>query len=117
MEAAAHAPGVATEGAVGRDEGVGELLEGLGRVHPDTGVEALGENDSIGERGAEPRRNREAVLRIKTVFVKTPESQLLCPFCPGGWIGAGKSSDRGGEVGGASPPRSFGFNSIPTLSH
>jgi hypothetical protein len=117
VEATAHAPGVEPEGAVGRDEVVREPVEGFGRMHPDAGVEALGKNYSISERRTEPGRNREAILRIERVFVKTAESQLLVPFYPAVWPRAGKSSDRGGEVGGASPPRSFGFNSIPTLSH
>ena len=75
--------GVAPEGAVRREEAVGELLELLGRVHPDAGVEALGENDSVGERGAEPRGNREAILGIETVLVETPESHLGESFLSG----------------------------------
>ncbi len=64
---------VAAEGAVRREEALGELLELLGRVHPDAGVEALGENDSVGEGGPEPRRNREAILGVETVLVEAPK--------------------------------------------
>ena len=74
VEAAAQAAGVFAEGAVRREEAVRELLELGGRVHPDTGVEALGENNSVGERRAEARRNREAILGIETVLVETPKS-------------------------------------------
>ena len=74
MEAAAQAAGVLAEGAVGSEEAVGELLELRGRVHPDAGVEAFGENDAVGERRPEARRNREAILGIETVLVETPKS-------------------------------------------
>jgi hypothetical protein len=49
VEAAAQLARVAAEGAVRREEAVGELLELTRSVHPDAGVEALGENDSIGK--------------------------------------------------------------------
>jgi hypothetical protein len=68
---------VAAEGAVRREEAVGELLELLGRVHPDAGVEALGENDAVSERGAEARGNREAILGVEAVLVETPECHPL----------------------------------------
>src|SRR5262249_53808537 len=59
VEAAAQAARVPAEGAMGREEALGELLELAGRMHPDAGVEALGENDSVGKRGPEARGNRE----------------------------------------------------------
>ena len=80
MEAAAQQAGVAAEGAVRREEAVGELLELGGRVDPDAGVEALGENHSVGERGAEPRRHRESILGVEAVLVETPKCQLGGPF-------------------------------------
>src|SRR6478609_6429426 len=49
VEATAQLARVAAEGAVRREEAVGELLELLGRVHPDAGVEALGQNNAIGK--------------------------------------------------------------------
>jgi hypothetical protein len=58
---------------VRREEAVGELLELLGRVHPDAGVEALGENHSVGKRSPEARGNRKTVLGIEAVLVETPE--------------------------------------------
>ena len=61
------------KGLCGREEALGELLELLGRMHPDAGVEALGENNSVGERGAEARRNREAILGVEAVLVETPK--------------------------------------------
>jgi hypothetical protein len=83
VEAAAELARIAAEGAVRREEAVGELLE-LGRgVNPDAGVEALGENDAVSEGGAEPRRNREPVLRIETVLVETPKSHLGESFLSG----------------------------------
>jgi hypothetical protein len=42
-------------------------------MHPDAGVEALGENDSISEGSPKARRNRKAVLGIEVVLVETPE--------------------------------------------
>src|SRR6266516_4468770 len=82
VEATAQAAGVAAEGAVRGEEAIGELLELLGRVHPDAGVEALGENNPVGEGRAEPRRNREPVLRIETVLVETPKCHPReRPFC------------------------------------
>jgi hypothetical protein len=42
-------------------------------MHPDPGVEPLGENDSIGKRSPEARRNGEPVLGIEVVLVETPE--------------------------------------------
>jgi len=43
-------------------------------VHPDAGVEALGENDSISKGSPEARGNRKSILGIETVLVETPES-------------------------------------------
>ena len=68
------------EGAVRREEAVGELLELLGRVHPDAGVEALGQNNAVGEGGPEPGGNREAILGIETVLVEAPKCHLGIPF-------------------------------------
>ena len=58
-------------------------------MHPDAGVEALGENDAVSEGGAEPRRNREAVLGVEAVLVETPKSHpRWVPFCePGKELG------------------------------
>ena len=83
VEATAQRPRVAPEGAVRREEAVGELLELLGRVHPDAGVEALGENNAIGKRRSEPGGDREAILGIETVLVEAPECHRLGPFSPG----------------------------------
>jgi hypothetical protein len=47
VETAAQRAGVFAEGAVGREEAVRELLELGSRVHPDAGVEALGQNHSV----------------------------------------------------------------------
>jgi hypothetical protein len=69
---------------VRREEAVGELLELRGGVHPDAGVEALGENDAVGERGAEPRGNRESILGIEAVLVETPKCHLGESFLSGG---------------------------------
>ncbi len=88
VEAAAKLARIAPEGAVRREEAVGELLELLGRVHPDAGVEALGENDPIGEGGPEPGRNREAILGIETVLVETPKchaGSFLCELWERTW--------------------------------
>jgi hypothetical protein len=49
-------------------------------VHPDAGVEALGENDSVSEGSPKARRNREPVLGIEAVLVKTPEGHLAESF-------------------------------------
>jgi hypothetical protein len=59
------------------------MLELGGGVNPDAGVEALGQNHTIGERGAEPRRHREPILRIETVLVETPKSHLGESFLSG----------------------------------
>src|SRR4249919_356308 len=75
VEAAPQLARVAPEGAVRREEAVGELLELRGRVHPDAGVEALGENYSIGERRPEPGGNREPILGVEAVLVEAPECQ------------------------------------------
>ena len=80
VEAAAQAARVLAEGAVRREEAVGELLELVGRVHPDAGVEAFGENDAVGERCAEPRGNREAILGVEAVLVETPECHPSVSF-------------------------------------
>jgi hypothetical protein len=60
--------------------GVGDALERLWRIEVDAGVKALGENNSIGERRAEPGRDREAILGVETVLVEAPESQPVSPF-------------------------------------
>jgi hypothetical protein len=49
-------------------------------VHPDAGVEALGENDSVSEGSPEARRNREPILGIEAVLVKTSEGHLAESF-------------------------------------
>jgi hypothetical protein len=59
---------------VRREEAVGELLELLCRMHPDAGVEAFGENDTVREGGAKARRNRESILGVEAVLVETPKS-------------------------------------------
>ena len=82
MESAAQAAGVLSEWAVWGEEAVGELLELAGRIHPDAGVEAFGENDPIGEGRPEPRRNREAVLGVEAVLVETAKRHSpWVPFC------------------------------------
>jgi hypothetical protein len=58
---------------VRREEAVGELLELLGRMHPDAGVEALGQNNPVGQSCPEPGRNGEAILGIETVLVEAPK--------------------------------------------
>ena len=73
MEAAAQAARVVAERAVRREEAVGELLELLGRMHPDAGVEALGQNNPVGECGTEARGNRESILGVEAVLVETPK--------------------------------------------
>ena len=85
VEAAAQLARVAAEGAVRREEAVGELLELLGRVHPDAGVEALGQNNAVGEGGPEPGGNREAILGIETVLVETPKCHRSGSFLCGAW--------------------------------
>jgi hypothetical protein len=57
-----------------------EALVAGGREHPHGGFEPLGENDSIGERRAEPRRDRETVLRIEVVLVLTEKRQGGLPL-------------------------------------
>jgi hypothetical protein len=52
-------------------------------VHPDAGVEALGENDSISEGRAEPGGNREPILGIEAVLVETAEGHLGESFLSG----------------------------------
>ena len=82
MEAAAQTARVLAERAVRGEEAVGELLELAGRIHPDAGVKALGENDAVSEGGAEPRRNREAILGVEAVLVETAKSHSpWVPFC------------------------------------
>ena len=58
------------------EEALREVLVAAGREHPDGGVQPLGENDSISERRAEPRRDREAVLRVEIVLVLTEKRQV-----------------------------------------
>jgi hypothetical protein len=60
---------------VRREEAVGELLELLGRMHPDAGVEALGQNNPVGQSCPEPGGNGEAILGIETVLVEAPKCQ------------------------------------------
>ena len=45
------------------------------RVHLDAGVEAGGENHSIGERRSKPGRDREPVLGVEAVLVVTAKRQ------------------------------------------
>jgi hypothetical protein len=89
MKAPAQAPCIAAERAVGREEAIGERLELAGRVHPDAGVEALGKNNAVREGHAEPGRNREAILGVEAVLVKTPKCHPWVPFLrrPGREIG------------------------------
>ncbi len=77
-------------GLVSAQELLREVLVAVGREHPDGGVEPFGENDSISERRAEPRGDREAVLRIEIVLVLTEKRQSGVPL--------GESSERAGEV-------------------
>ena len=116
MEAAAQAAGVAAEGAVRGEEAVRELLELLGRVHPDAGVEALGENDAVSESRTEPGGNREAVLGVEAVLVLAAERQLRRAFPSVVLPGREKELGRGGEVGGASPLRPL-VNASDTVTH
>ncbi len=83
METTTEATGVATEGAMRCEEAVGELLELLGRVQPDAGVKALGQNHSVREGRAEARGNREAVLGIETVLEDTPKCHRVDSFREG----------------------------------
>jgi hypothetical protein len=76
VEAAAQGAGIAAEGAVGREEAVRELLELRGRVHPDAGVEALGENHTVSELAAKARWHGQAVLAVQAVLVEAPKCQF-----------------------------------------
>jgi hypothetical protein len=49
-------------------------------VHPDAGVEALGQNYSVGKGGPEPGRNGKAILGIETVLVEAPKCHRPVPF-------------------------------------
>jgi hypothetical protein len=49
-------------------------------VHPDAGVKALGQNDAVSEGSPEARGNREPILGIETVLVKTSEGHLAESF-------------------------------------
>jgi hypothetical protein len=62
------------------EEPLGEAARSRGREHPDGGLEPFGENDSIGQRRAEPRRDREAVLRVEVVLVLTEKRQSGLPL-------------------------------------
>src|SRR5680860_1833618 len=73
VEAAAQTARVLAERAVRREEALGELLELRGRMHPDAGVEAFGENDPVGERRPKARGDREAILGVEAVLVETPK--------------------------------------------
>ena len=106
-----RAAGVFAEGAVRREEAVGELLELGGRVHPDAGVEALGENHSVGERAAKPRWHGQSILAVQAVLVEAPKCHLGVLSERG--FELGKSWDRSDEVGGASPPRSWASTRAP----
>src|SRR4051794_6686242 len=101
VEVASHHAALPSERIGLAEELLREPLVARGREHPDGGFEALRENDSIGQRRAEPRRNREAVLRVEVVLVLTEKRQV--GFLQRCWFGAG----RGGEVGGTSSPRPY----------
>src|SRR4029077_14193582 len=100
--AAQHAAALAERVGLA-EKGLREVLVAPGREHPDGGVQPFGENDSISERRAEPRRDREAVLRVEIVLVLTEKRQVGPSPEVVGLFGAG----RGGEVGGASSPRPY----------
>src|SRR5690349_15177057 len=75
VEVAPHHPALPAERIGLAEELLGEALVARGREHPDGGFESLSENDSIGQRRAEPRRDREAVLRVEVVLVLTQKRQ------------------------------------------
>jgi hypothetical protein len=81
-------------------------------VDPDAGVEALGQNDAVGEGSPEARGNREPVLGIEAVLVKTSEGHLAGSFLKRGRKTKTKM-DRSDEVGGTSPPRSWASTRLP----
>src|SRR5206468_12208850 len=79
VEVSAHHASLAAEGIGLAEELLSEALVAGGSEHPDGGFEPLGENDSIGQRGAEPRRDREAVLGVEVVLVLTEKRQSGFP--------------------------------------
>src|SRR5260221_9826858 len=88
VETAARGAPVLAERAVRREEAVGQLLELLGRVRPDAGVEAFRQNNPVGERGPEARGNREAILGVEAVLVETPKCYPVDSFLrPGKELG------------------------------
>src|SRR5438477_4653158 len=85
-----------------------------GRIHLDAGVEPRGENHSVGESCPEPRGDREAVVGVEAVLVVAAKRQSWGPSVEMDPSGpAPKALDRGGKVGGTSPPRSVGQIEAP----
>src|SRR5262249_59806553 len=80
VEVAAHQAALPAERVGLAEELLREALVARGREHPDGGFEAFRENDSIGERRAEPGRDREAVLRVEVVLVLTEKRQVGFPL-------------------------------------
>ena len=85
VEVAAHHPAAATERVGLAEELLREPLVAGGCEHPNGGLEPFGENDSISKRRAEPRRDREAVLRVEIVLVLTKERQSGLPLRRSSW--------------------------------
>src|SRR5262245_14226710 len=94
-EIEAHVPPLAPERVQGAEEALGEALVPLGRERPDGGVKALEQNNPVSERRAELGRNREAILRVETVFELAAKRH--CGFPLRDQAGH-RGSERAGEV-------------------
>ena len=123
MEAPPHHSPVAAERVELGEHLFLEARVFAGGIDLDAGVEAGGENHSIGQRGPEPGWHGEPVLGVEAVIVVAAKRQPWVLFCVGPRVRAAKplkALDRSGEVGGASPPRSLGqieSPRYPTDSH
>ena len=80
QRSARERPALGAERAEPGEEALRELVESIHRVEVDAGVEALGENNPVGERRTEPGRHREAVLGVEAVLVAAAKSHRWSPF-------------------------------------
>jgi hypothetical protein len=87
VETAAQGAGVLAEGGMRREEAVRELLELGGRMHPDAGVEALGENHTVSKLASKTGGHGQSILAVQAVLIEAPK----CHF--------GVLSERGFEGG------------------
>src|SRR3954447_14080578 len=90
-----------------------EVLVAAGREHPDRGVEALGENDSISQGRAEPRWDREAVLSVEIVLVLTEKRQVGFLFRGEGLVFVFRSGPGGGGGGSLITPALLTNSALP----